>query len=80
MTQLDALKTMSTIVADTGEIESIRSFKPIDCTTNPRYDVYSRRCDIMSDTLRHSLIAGADTVPQLGQGAPPAYLAKLYTA
>ena len=36
MSQLDALKTMSTIVADTGEIESIRSFKPIDCTTNPR--------------------------------------------
>ena len=36
MNQLDALKTMSTIVADTGEIESIRSFKPIDCTTNPR--------------------------------------------
>lgn len=48
MNQLDALKTMSTIVADTGEIESIRSFKPIDCTTNPRYDDQSRSCDIMS--------------------------------
>ena len=36
LNQLDALKTMSTIVADTGEIESIRSYKPIDCTTNPR--------------------------------------------
>ncbi|KAK9819953.1 hypothetical protein WJX72_004354 [[Myrmecia] bisecta] len=33
--QLEALKTMSTVVADTGEIESIRRFKPIDCTTNP---------------------------------------------
>ena len=36
LNQLDALKTMSTVVADTGEIESIRSYKPIDCTTNPR--------------------------------------------
>lgn len=34
-TQLDALKTMSTVVADTGEFESIRNFRPIDSTTNP---------------------------------------------
>jgi transaldolase len=35
-TQLDALKEMSLVVADTGEIESIRAYRPIDCTTNPR--------------------------------------------
>jgi hypothetical protein len=34
--QLEALKSMSKVVADTGEFESIRAFKPIDCTTNPR--------------------------------------------
>eukprot|EP00891_Asterochloris_glomerata_P005288 jgi/Astpho2/5288/Aster-04855 len=33
--QLDALKQMSLVVADTGEIESIRKFRPVDCTTNP---------------------------------------------
>ncbi|KAK9827641.1 hypothetical protein WJX81_002241 [Elliptochloris bilobata] len=33
--QLEALKSMSTVVADTGEIGAIRDFKPIDCTTNP---------------------------------------------
>ena len=34
--QLEALKHFSLVVADTGEIESIRKFKPVDSTTNPR--------------------------------------------
>lgn len=33
--KLDQLKSMSVVVADTGDIESIRSFRPTDCTTNP---------------------------------------------
>ena len=33
--KLDQLKTMTTIVADTGDMESIRTFQPTDCTTNP---------------------------------------------
>ena len=33
--KLDQLKTMTTIVADTGDMESIRAFQPTDCTTNP---------------------------------------------
>ena len=36
VSQLEALKQYSLVVADTGEIESIRKFRPIDCTTNPR--------------------------------------------
>ncbi|AEO08456.1 transaldolase B [Buchnera aphidicola str. Ak (Acyrthosiphon kondoi)] len=35
MNQLDALKKFSTIVADTGDIESICKYKPEDATTNP---------------------------------------------
>jgi len=33
--KLDQLKTMTTIVADTGDMEAIRAFKPTDSTTNP---------------------------------------------
>lgn len=33
--QLEALKAISLVVADTGEIDSIRNYRPIDCTTNP---------------------------------------------
>ena len=33
--KLDQLKTMTTIVADSGDIDTIKAFKPTDCTTNP---------------------------------------------
>ena len=32
---LEQLKTMTTIVADTGEVEAIKTLKPVDATTNP---------------------------------------------
>jgi transaldolase len=33
--QLEQLKKFTTVVADTADFESIREFKPQDCTTNP---------------------------------------------
>ncbi len=33
--KLEQLKSMTTIVADTGDIEAIRAFHATDCTTNP---------------------------------------------
>ena len=35
LSQLEQLKKLTTIVADTGDIEAIRKFKPQDATTNP---------------------------------------------
>jgi len=32
---LEQLKSMTTIVADTGEVEAIKTLKPVDATTNP---------------------------------------------
>jgi transaldolase len=32
---LEQLKSMTTIVADTGEVEAIKTLKPQDATTNP---------------------------------------------
>lgn len=34
-TQLDQLKTMTTVVADTGDFKQLAQFKPQDATTNP---------------------------------------------
>src|SRR5690606_25795972 len=34
-TQLEALRRHTTVVADTGDIESIRKYRPTDATTNP---------------------------------------------
>ncbi|WP_461517826.1 transaldolase [Porticoccus sp.] len=33
--KLDQLRTMTVVVADTGDIDAIRQFQPIDATTNP---------------------------------------------
>lgn len=35
MNQLDGIKQFTTVVADSGDIESIRSYQPEDATTNP---------------------------------------------
>jgi transaldolase len=35
MSKLDQLRAMTTVVADTGDVEAIRLYKPVDCTTNP---------------------------------------------
>jgi transaldolase len=35
MTQLDSLKKVTTVVADTGDIEALAKYKPQDATTNP---------------------------------------------
>ena len=35
MTKLDQLAAMSTVVADTGDIDAISQLKPVDATTNP---------------------------------------------
>lgn len=35
MNQLDQLRSMTTLVADTGDIESIARYRPTDATTNP---------------------------------------------
>jgi len=33
--QLEALKSMSLVVADSGDLEKVKKYKPTDCTTNP---------------------------------------------
>ena len=33
--KLDQLKAMTKVVADTGDMDAIKTFKPVDCTTNP---------------------------------------------
>ncbi len=37
MNQLDGIKKFTTVVADSGDIESIRHYQPEDATTNLRY-------------------------------------------
>ncbi|WP_323769528.1 transaldolase [Antarctobacter sp.] len=34
-TVLDQLREMTTVVADTGEVAAVKTYQPVDCTTNP---------------------------------------------
>ncbi|HCK30959.1 MAG TPA: transaldolase, partial [Acinetobacter ursingii] len=34
-TALDQLKQVTTVVADSSDLEAIRQFRPLDATTNP---------------------------------------------
>lgn len=35
VSKLDQLRAITTVVADTGDIEAVKRLKPVDCTTNP---------------------------------------------
>lgn len=65
--QLEALKSMSKVVADTGEIEAMKLYKPVDCTTNPRCELSrlrSGRCgDHLSPSPHAQLLASPSQVP-----------------
>ena len=32
---LDQLREMTVVVADTGAVEAVKAYQPVDCTTNP---------------------------------------------
>jgi len=56
MDLLEQLKTQTKVVADSGDFESIKTFKPVDATTNPSLILASAQ-----DKKNSSLIDGAIT-------------------
>lgn len=70
MNLLDQLKKHSKIVADTGDFESIRKFKPLDSTTNPSL-IYAasqdhRYAHLMDEALAYARRKSTDTQKQMG--------------
>ena len=69
MNLLEQLKEITTVVADTGDIESIRKYAPVDATTNPSLlfkaaqDAKYRH--LVEDAVRFGLDASAATDRQL---------------
>lgn len=67
MSQLDELKKYTTVVADTGDFESMRDYKPQDATTNPSLILqaaekpqYRHLVDKALSEHKSSSLAGAD--------------------
>ncbi|MCP8937999.1 transaldolase [Alsobacter sp. SYSU M60028] len=56
--KLDQLKTMTVVVADTGDIESIRAFRPTDCTTNPTLILKAAQMPAYAEILEEALAWG----------------------
>jgi transaldolase len=56
--KLDQLRTMSIVVADTGDIEAVRRFKPQDCTTNPSIVLGALRSPAFADVVARAVEKG----------------------
>ena len=67
MTKLEQLRTMTTVVADTGDLDAIAKLKPTDATTNPSLLLKAAALTQFSDqigTLQASSLPIDDRVDQ----------------
>jgi len=69
MNQLDLLKKMTTVVADTGDFEQLRQYSPTDSTTNPSL-IYSasqqpRYQHLLDEAIRYGKSHGKTASEQL---------------
>ena len=65
MSLLESLKKFTTVVADTGDIESMRQFKPQDATTNP--SLILSGADAGVPAARRAALADADHAGAAGR-------------
>ena len=56
--KLDQLKTMTTVVADTGDMEAIRAFEPVDATTNPTLILKAAQLDAYAPLVLEAIAWG----------------------
>ena len=67
MSKLDQLKSMTTIVADTGDMQAIGAFKPTDCTTNPSLILKAAQMDGYRHLVDEAIDWGARRKAPVGQ-------------
>ena len=53
--KLEQLRMMTTVVADTGDIEAVARLKPVDCTTNPTIVLKALGTPMFADTVAEAL-------------------------
>lgn len=58
MNQLEQLKGMTKVVADTGDIEAIRRYRPVDATTNPSLILKAAELPAYEPLFNHALEHG----------------------
>ena len=55
---LDQLRTMTTVVADTGEVAAVKTYKPVDCTTNPSLVLKTLEDPASEELVKREIEAG----------------------
>ncbi|MCX9041663.1 MULTISPECIES: transaldolase [Enterobacteriaceae] len=69
MSQLDELKRLTTVVADSGDIEAVRRFKPQDATTNPSLIVKAAAIphyqNLIDDAIEFAIQQGGSQATQI---------------
>ena len=69
MSALESLKAVTTVVADTGDFESIEAYKPTDATTNPSLIYAASQMEqyqhLIDDAVAYGKEKGADQASQL---------------
>ncbi|WP_176085692.1 transaldolase [Martelella sp. HB161492] len=53
--KLDQLREMTTVVADTGDIEAVARIKPVDCTTNPSIVLKALSTEMFADAVESAV-------------------------
>ncbi len=70
---LDQLKSMTTIVADTGDVEAIKTVKPVDATTNPslllKASTLPQYAHLIDDSIAHAKKLGGSKEAQIENAA-----------
>jgi transaldolase len=56
--KLDQLKSMTVVTADTGDIEAIRAYAPVDCTTNPSLILKAAQMDAYAELVEEAILWG----------------------
>ena len=56
--KLDQLRAMTTVVADTGDIEAVARLKPVDCTTNPSIVLKALSTPMFADAIKEAVAWG----------------------
>lgn len=70
---LSQLKEMTVIVADTGDVEAIKSVKPVDATTNPslllKASMLPQYAPLIADAIAYAKKNGGDKAKQIENAA-----------
>ncbi len=56
--KLDQLRKITTVVADTGDIEAVARLKPVDCTTNPSIVLKALGTPMFADAVKEAVTWG----------------------